>query len=203
MAAGAMLLMAQSGKIATKDQKAAEAITEAIKALGGEKNINGIRSLILTGKTTFLSNGVEEEIEIRILLPDNILLNPDMVVVGVVDDFLNVSWDETVSMALYRPLEQWFYGSQGGVGEVTFNYIIHPTALSRIGNVERAIMQVDPDAVITRNAAWRDLLGESVRGQTFAMILVIALASLLPVLRRSASNQAERLNWNRINYERR
>jgi len=35
IAASGVLLMAQSGKITTKDQRAAAAVTEAIKALGG------------------------------------------------------------------------------------------------------------------------------------------------------------------------
>jgi len=73
MASGVVLLTAQSGKIVTKDQKAAEAITEAIKALGGEKNIGNVKSLILTGTTKHSSTSSVDETEIRILLPDNYL----------------------------------------------------------------------------------------------------------------------------------
>jgi len=71
--AGVALLIAQAGKITAKDQKAAEAITAAIMALGGEKNIDNIKSLILTGTTKYSSHGAVDETEIRILLPDNYL----------------------------------------------------------------------------------------------------------------------------------
>ena len=67
------LLTAQSGKITSKDQKSAEAITAAITALGGEKNIDNIKSLILTGTTKYYSTNRVDETEIRILLPDNYL----------------------------------------------------------------------------------------------------------------------------------
>ena len=73
IAAGIMLLMAQSGKIIGKDQKTAEAITAARKALGGEKNIDNIKSLILTGSRRHLKSGQRIEIEIRILFPDSFL----------------------------------------------------------------------------------------------------------------------------------
>jgi hypothetical protein len=102
------------------------------------------------------------------------MLGSDMTVIGVSDDFQTESWDETTAMTIYRSLD-WFFATRGkgsGVGQITFHYIIDPAALSRIGSVERAIFGVDPDAVITRNAAWRDLLGESVRGQRFAAISV-------------------------------
>jgi hypothetical protein len=75
-AGGAVSLIAQSGKITTKDQKAAAAITAAKKALGGEKNIDGIKSLILTGTSKALQpdrSYTTFKIEIRMLLPDSIL----------------------------------------------------------------------------------------------------------------------------------
>jgi hypothetical protein len=74
MAAGVVSLIAQSVKITAKDQKAAEAIAAAITALGGEKNIDNIKSLILTGTTRYYSHSGVYETEIRILLPDNYLL---------------------------------------------------------------------------------------------------------------------------------
>ena len=101
------------------------------------------------------------------------LLNFNMVVIGVADDFPTASWDETIAMTYYRPLDWYFTTSRGGSGQMTFHYIINPSAFSRIGSVERAIRSVDPDAVIKRNVAWRDLLGESVRGQRFAAISVV------------------------------
>ena len=73
MAVCVALLSAQSGKITAKDQKSADAITAAITALGGEKNINNIKSLILTGTTKYFSHSGVDETEIRILLPDNYL----------------------------------------------------------------------------------------------------------------------------------
>ena len=74
MATGVATLMAQSEKIAAKDQESAEAITAALKALGGEKNIYDIKSLILTGTRTYSSNSSVDRIEIKILLPENILM---------------------------------------------------------------------------------------------------------------------------------
>jgi len=68
---GITLLMAQSGKIDTRDQKAAEQITMAKKALGGEKNIDNVKSLIIKGTEKYVQSNVEYEMELRILLPDN------------------------------------------------------------------------------------------------------------------------------------
>ena len=73
MAAGAVLLIAQSGKINARDQKATEAVADARKALGGDKNIDDIKSLVLTGTIKYSAISLENEIEIRILLPDNYL----------------------------------------------------------------------------------------------------------------------------------
>ena len=97
------------------------------------------------------------------------LLASGMAVIGVVDDFPTESWDEATAMTFYRPLD-WFFTMMGknGGGQITFNYIISSSALSHIGSVERAILNIDPEAVITRNAAWGNLLSESVRGQRFA-----------------------------------
>jgi len=67
-------MAAQSGKITANDKMAAEAISDAIKALGGEKNLDGIRSLVLTGTEKVFTSDVMMEIEIRILLPDNFLM---------------------------------------------------------------------------------------------------------------------------------
>ena len=73
MAASVVLLTAQSGKITAKDQKAAEAMKAAITALGGEKNLDNVKSLILTGTTKYYSHVAVDDTEIRILLPDNYL----------------------------------------------------------------------------------------------------------------------------------
>jgi len=82
----AVFLMAQSGGIITKDQKAKEAVDAAIKAIGGADKIGNIKSLIIKGTTILsfidgfvLPNGMTpkspppEEFEIRILLPDSFL----------------------------------------------------------------------------------------------------------------------------------
>lgn len=71
-------LKAQSGKITAKDQKAAEVMTAAIKALGGEKNIDNVKSLILTGSIKSPAgksptDDFSQEVELRILFPDNFL----------------------------------------------------------------------------------------------------------------------------------
>ena len=73
MAVGVVLLTAKSGKITAKDQKAAEVIKAAITALGGEENIDNVKSLILTGTTKYYSYDAVDDTEIRILLPDNYL----------------------------------------------------------------------------------------------------------------------------------
>ena len=109
------------------------------------------------------------------------LLGSHGVTVGVVDDFLFTAWDRDAPLIFFRPLNpqsesSW---SRGGI-----NYIIHPDALSRVGNVERIIMRADPDAVITRNVKWSELLGESVRGRTIATICValFAIAAIVIVV---------------------
>jgi len=100
------------------------------------------------------------------------MLNPGMDVIGVVDDFATASWNEPISMTLFMPLE--FYFNSFQMSGAMFNYIIRPSAISvRTGNVLQAIFGADPDAEITRNVSWSDLLGESVRGQRFAAISVI------------------------------
>jgi hypothetical protein len=54
----------------------------------------------------------------------------------------------------------------------TISYVIHPSALARAGNAEKTILSFYPDAKITRNARWGDLLGTRVRGRTFAAFSV-------------------------------
>ena len=77
----AALLTAQSGGITTKDTKSKEALSAALKALGGADKIGGIKSLVIKAKSTSEGfstlNGITKEIstvydvEIRILSPDN------------------------------------------------------------------------------------------------------------------------------------
>ena len=102
------------------------------------------------------------------------MLDSKQVVIGVFDDFINTSWDEATSLKYFRSLNSLFNsGVKYSGNSFTANYIIHPTALSRTGSVERAVLQTDPDAVITSNANWGDLLSEPVRGQTFAAISIV------------------------------
>jgi len=90
MAVGCVLLTAQH---TTKDQKAAEAMAAAIKALGGEENIDGIRSLILSG--TLKSNSLVKKIEIKMLLPDNFLWIEERGTVGTkIIDYYGISKGE-------------------------------------------------------------------------------------------------------------
>jgi len=98
------------------------------------------------------------------------ILNSNMVVIGVVDDFPVASWDEATLITYFRPLNWWLNRVRNS--GATINYIIHPEAISRTGNVEQAILGVDPGAVIERNVTWSDLLNQSVRGQAFATISV-------------------------------
>jgi len=99
------------------------------------------------------------------------LFGPGRVVIGVVNDFPTTSRDEITTMTCYAPINRWFFTATV-IGEPTFYYIVHPDAIARIGNIEQAIYVVDPDAIITRNVTWGDLLGESIRGQTFVAISV-------------------------------
>jgi len=81
----AVLLLAQSGGITTKDPKAKEVLDVALKTLGGADKIGEIKSLIVKGKATngifssengapFKKTGsVNYNFEIRILLPDNFI----------------------------------------------------------------------------------------------------------------------------------
>ena len=73
IATASVLPAAQTKNINGKDQKSIDAISAATTALGGEKSIDSVKSLIMTGKLEFLSNGSEQNIEIKILLPDNYL----------------------------------------------------------------------------------------------------------------------------------
>jgi hypothetical protein len=72
----AVFLTAQSGCIATKDQKVKETMNAALNALGGADKIGSINSLILNGTENVFINGTElpdskRIFEIWMLLPDN------------------------------------------------------------------------------------------------------------------------------------
>ncbi|MDR0311763.1 MAG: ABC transporter permease [Acidobacteriota bacterium] len=92
--------------------------------------------------------------------------NTKQTVIGVVRDFPAASWDGEILPMVFGRM------SSGG----SVNFVIHPDAMARAGNVERTILRFDPDAVITRNAKWSDLLGATVRGRTFATFSVTLFA---------------------------
>ena len=82
----AVLLMAQSGGITTKDPKAKAAVDTALKALGGTDKIGGIKSIVIKGTETSATgwsgvpggemkktNSATYAFEIRVLLPDSFI----------------------------------------------------------------------------------------------------------------------------------
>jgi len=100
----AVLLMAQSSGITTKDQKAKEAVDAAIKAIGGADKIDSIKSLIIKGTYTNIPDdgyvlplGIPlkptppEQFEIRILLPDSYIYIYDTGVVINAKQYRGVS----------------------------------------------------------------------------------------------------------------
>jgi predicted permease len=92
-------------------------------------------------------------------------------VIGVVRDFPTTALDGEVSPmyfnAIYRRQMTGMYS-----GRTTFSFVIHPDAMSRVGNIEQMILRFDPETVIARNAKWGEMLGASVRGRTFATFSV-------------------------------
>lgn len=67
----AEILTAQNNGITTKDQKAKEALDATRKALGGADKIDGIKSLIIKGSETILSNTYD--FEILMMFPDSFI----------------------------------------------------------------------------------------------------------------------------------
>ena len=82
------LLAAQSGRIQTSDDRATAVATAVRTALGSEKNIGNIKSIVITGTmtvtvtTTRIDGGLpaatatgksSQSVEIRLLLPDNMM----------------------------------------------------------------------------------------------------------------------------------
>ena len=95
-------------------------------------------------------------------------------IIGVCGDFLTGSLDSEMLPELYTPMTRERSVRLGSGG--TFLYIIHPDDLRRAGNLEKAIRSADPDVRITRNASWGEMLGETVRGRTFATFSVTLFA---------------------------
>ena len=92
-------------------------------------------------------------------------------IIGVCEDFLTGSWDSEILPEFYTPISrgQGIRMTSGG----TFHYIVHPSALSRDVNIEKTIRGFNPDARITRNASWGDMMSGTVRGRTFATLCVV------------------------------
>ena len=105
------------------------------------------------------------------------LLSTNTIIIGVVDDILVNSLSGEVPLTLFRQL-------RSQTPTIPINYIAHPNAIQRIDSMERVIMQIDPEAVITRNVSWRELLGESVRSQTVATfsVVVFTITAILIVV---------------------
>jgi len=90
-------------------------------------------------------------------------------IIGVAEDFLTGSWDSEILPELYTPI------IRGGVRpDVPVYYIVHPDVMPRVnvGNIEKTIRGFDPDATITRNASWSDILGATVRGSSFTTFCI-------------------------------
>jgi hypothetical protein len=94
-------------------------------------------------------------------------------VIGVVRDFPTSAWDGEVSPMYFTPMYRRQLGEGQSVGSgASYSFVIHPDAMPRVGNIAGTIRRFDPEAVITRNATWGNLLGDSVRGRTFATFSV-------------------------------
>ena len=93
-------------------------------------------------------------------------------VIGVVRDFPINALDGEISPMVFMPMYIVQLELSVVFSGTTFSFIIHPEAIARAGNVEKTILSFDPEAVITKNAKWGDLRGDSVRGRTFATFSV-------------------------------
>ena len=92
-----------------------------------------------------------------------------MTVIGVIGDFLNVSWEDgTVEPTVFKPITM--YGTVRGGG---VHYIVHSDSLKRIGNIEHIINKPAMETVITRNTTWNKLLNTSASGKILASFIVI------------------------------
>jgi len=103
-----------------------------------------------------------------------------LTVIGVVGDFQINSWeDDNVEPYLFEPLTL----NNGPLTNHT-NYIVHPDALRRTGNIEQIIYKSAPETVITRNTTWDKLLNTSASGKVLASFIVVifAIAAILIVV---------------------
>ena len=105
-------------------------------------------------------------------------------IVGVCKDFLTASYDSEILPGFYTPMENdGRVRVSGGLG-TNIHYIIHPDDLRRVGNIEKIVRSIDPDATVTLNSTWDDALGATVQGRTFATfsITLFAIAGIAIVV---------------------
>jgi len=89
-------------------------------------------------------------------------------VIGVIDDFLNNSWeDEKVEPVIFEPITM----DSSVFGQV--DYIVHPEVLHRAGSIEQTIYKSAPETVITRHTTWGNLLNSSASGKVLAFFIVV------------------------------
>ena len=89
-------------------------------------------------------------------------------VIGVVRDFPTIARDSEVFPMVFMPFQRDDAYTMG----FNLTFVIHQEAKARAGNIEKAIRTFDPEAVITRNATWGEMLGGTIRGRTFATFCV-------------------------------
>ena len=91
------------------------------------------------------------------------------VIIGVCGDFLTGSWDSELLPEIYTSIDR----SRGVRTDFPIRYFAHPDDLRRAGSIEKAIRSFDPDATVVRNAGWGEMLGETVRGRSFATLCIV------------------------------
>ena len=96
------------------------------------------------------------------------LMGRTKTVIGVMGDFLNNSWeDDAIEPFVFLPIT--FYK---GSTLTSINYIVHPDALRRTGNIEQIISKSAPETVISRYTTWNMLLNSSASGKILASFIV-------------------------------
>ena len=99
------------------------------------------------------------------------------VIIGVCGDFLTASWDSDIWPEFYAPIHRGQIVRPSNRGMI--HYIIHPDDLPRasnVGNIEKTLRDFYPDATITRNSSWGDVLGETVRERSFVTLCITLFA---------------------------
>jgi hypothetical protein len=105
-------------------------------------------------------------------------------IIGVCGDFLTASYDSDILPEFYTPMDDDGRMRGGILVGATIHYVIHPDDLPRVGNIEKAVRSVHPDAEVKLNSTWDEALGATVRGRTFATfsITLFAVAGIAIVI---------------------